>query len=139
MILSSEQFDLIIEIQRKQLQVLERLSEMVIQQVPLPCSAAMTPHYYYPLDDFKSFDWESIGAKVEQIDSSGPSVISWWGRQFVKRTLANKFGESIWFSRCVGVGADGQNQYERIITFGNQTVAAEPLPQLVMAPAHAAS
>lgn len=125
MIVTSEQFDQIIEIQRRQLQVLKCLCEMVVQQ--LPCEA--TPHYYYPLEKFKSFDWDSIGAKVERVDEYGPEIVSWWGRQFVRKSVKSKSAETIWFSRCIGVGADGQNQYEQLITF-RDIAASEPLQEI---------
>lgn len=54
---------------------------------------------------------------MERFDQYGVAIVNWRGLQFVRRSPSNKFGEAIWFSRCTGKGEDGENKYERLITF----------------------
>lgn len=69
---------------------------------------------------------------VERSDQYGAAIVSWRGVQFVRRSPSNKFGEAIWFSRCVGKGDDGSNIYERLITFRPLSkTEVEPLPEKV--------
>lgn len=88
---------------------------------------ASAPNYVRPLADFADFDWESIGAHVTEADEYGPSAVEWNEFTYTRRSPENKFGEAIWFSRCVGKDANtGQNKYVRLITFKNQ-MEAEPV------------
>jgi hypothetical protein len=51
----------------------------------------------------------------------------------VRRSPANKFGEAIWFSRCTGKDENGENKYEKLITFKpTSKIAVEPLPEKVL-------
>lgn len=120
---SNDQSEMLIRVLRHQADALERLAEAVIQLLP----SAVTPHYHYPLEQFASFDWPSIGALVEQIDQHGPAVVLWNGRRFTRRWPQDKFGKAIWFSRCIGMGEDSKLRYESLITFRS---LAAPSPSL---------
>lgn len=91
------------------------------------------PNYQRPLEQFADFDWASIGATVERSDQYGAAIVSWRGQQFIRRSPSNKFGEAIWFSRCVGKDEQGENRYERLITFKPVSkVEVEPVPEKVL-------
>lgn len=110
------------------IRALERIADALERLAPPP----PIPNYQFPLEAFKNFDWESIGATVEQCDASGATVICRNGLHFVRRSPSNKFGEAIWFSRSIGKDDNGQPAYERLITFrpiANSQV--EPLPEKV--------
>ena len=110
------------------LRALDRIADALERLAPLP----PIPSYQFPIEAFSTFDWKSIGAVVEQCDSSGATVICRNGLYFTRRSPANKFGEAIWFSRSVGKDENGQINYERLITFrpiANNQV--EPLPEKV--------
>ena len=127
--MNPQQVELWLEIQHRQMVALERLADAVERLAPTSTAA---PNYTRPLETFKTFDWESIGATVERLDQYGPAIVSWRGQQFVRRSPSNKFGEAIWYSRCVGKDEVGENRYERLITFKPiSKTEVEPLPEKV--------
>jgi hypothetical protein len=127
--MTPEQTHLWLEIQHRQMVALERIADSIQHLVPVSTAA---PNYQQPLESFAQFDWSTIGATVERSDQYGAAIISWRGLQFVRRSPSNKFGEAIWFSRCTGKGEDGENKYERLITFKAVCkVEVEPLPEKV--------
>jgi hypothetical protein len=129
MTFSPEQWQLFLEIQHRQMIALEKLADAVQQLVPATTAA---PNYQRPLENFQAFDWSSIGAVVERSDQYGAAIVSWRGLQFVRRSPSNKFGEIIFFSRCVGKDDDGNNKYERLISFKPMSkVEVEPLSDKV--------
>ena len=86
------------------------------------------PNYQALFDEYKNFNWEEIGAKIEQVDSYGVATVLWGGNRFVRRSPENAFGAAIYFSRCIGKDESGKNQYERLITFKPQSeVKARPI------------
>jgi hypothetical protein len=127
--MTPEQVNLWLEIQHRQMLALERLAEVAERLTPATTSA---PNYQRPLESFTQFDWELISATVERSDQYGAAIVSWHGLQFVRRSPSNKFGEAIWFSRCTGKDDDGNNKYERLITFKPVSkVEVEPVPEKV--------
>ena len=126
-----DQWQLFLELQYRQVVALEKLAEMVQQLMPTTTAA---PNLQSTLENFKSFDWSTIGATVERADQYGAAIVTWRGLQFVRRSPSNKFGEIIFFSRCVGKDDDGNNKYERLISFKPLSkVQIEPIPQRVIA------
>ena len=89
---------------------------------------APMPHYSEPLASFPSFDWEAIDATVEERDSDGVATVKFRGHRYVRRSAANKFEPAIWFSRTIGKDDNGDNLYERLVTF-KSFPAADPLPE----------
>ncbi|MBW4674719.1 MAG: single-stranded DNA-binding protein [Desmonostoc geniculatum HA4340-LM1] len=89
------------------------------------------PNYQYPIEAFANFDWESIGAVIEQKDQYGAGVVLWGGHTWTRRAPLNKFGAAIWFSRAVGKDEEGKPTYERLITFKPHNTKAEPVPEKV--------
>ena len=86
------------------------------------------PNYQALLEDFHSFNWEEIGAEIEQVDKYGVATVLWSGNRFVRRSPDNSYGAAIYFSRCIGKDELGKNQYERLITFKPQSeVKARPI------------
>ncbi|MBD2341237.1 hypothetical protein H6G64_30160 [Calothrix sp. FACHB-156] len=132
--MTPEQIHAWLQIQQRQMLALEKmaanLERMAIALDRL--SPRTAPNYQYPLESFKTFDWSSIGATVEQKDQHGPAVVSWGGQQFIRRSPANKYDPAVWFSRCVGKAEDGSNSYERLITFKSLSkTEVDPLPEKV--------
>lgn len=80
----------------------------------------------FPLSDFASFAWSSIGASPVQRDSDGVSVIRTAAGRLAKRRSNDKFGTEIWFSYSDGKDADGTPKYRRVIEF-KEIKAPEPL------------
>jgi len=127
--MTPEQTNLWLEIQHRQMLALERIAEAVERLAPATTAA---PSYTYPLESFTSFDWSSIGATVVQSDQYGAAIVNWKGQQYVRRSPSNKFGEAIWFSRCVGKNDSGENRYERLVTFKPLSkVEVEAIPEKV--------
>lgn len=128
--MTPQQVELLLEIQHRQLQALERLADTFER---LASQNIQAPNYEHPLEEFTNFDWSSIGATVERSDRYGAAIVNWRGFQFVRRSPSNKFGEIIFFSRSVGKDDDGNNKYERLISFRPiSKVSVEPVPDRVM-------
>ncbi len=110
--MTPDQFNLWLEVQHRQITALEQIAEALDRLAP-----NTAPNYQRSLEEFRSFAWESINATIERSDQYGAAIVNWRGYQFVRRSPSNKFGEAIWFSRCVGKDETGENKYERLITF----------------------
>ncbi|PZV13450.1 MAG: hypothetical protein DCF22_10770 [Leptolyngbya sp.] len=106
---------------------LERIAASLERLAPTNQPA---PNYQKTLEEFRGFDWATIGASVVQSDPSGAAIVEWDGQQFTRRSPTNKFGEAIWFSRSVGKDDDGNTRYERLITF-KKAGEVEPIPDRV--------
>ena len=89
-------------------------------------SSNIAPNYQRPLSEYPMFDWPSIGATVLNRDDDGATVVEWNGQVFTRRSPNNKFDAAVWFSRCVGKDADGNNRYARLISF-KAVSEAEPI------------
>ena len=127
--LDPDQWQLFLEIQHRQMLALEKLASAVERLVPTTTTA---PNLTAPLESFASFDWVSIGATVERADQYGAAIVSWRGLQYVRRSPSNKYQEIIFFSRCTGKDDDGNNRYERLISFKPMSkIDVEPLPERV--------
>lgn len=127
--MTEEQINLLLEIQHRQMVAIEKIANALERLAPTFTSA---PNYQYSLESFANFDWESIGATVERSDRDGAAIVNWRGNRFVRRSPSNKFGEAIWFSRCVGKDEAGENKYERLCTFKLVSkVEVEPVPEKV--------
>ena len=127
--MTPQQTELWLEIQHRQMVALERIAETLERIAPTNTAA---PNYTYPLESFSGFDWESIGVTVTRTDNNGAAIVSWRGRQFTRRCPTNKFGVAVWYSRCVGKNENGENLYERLITFKPVSkTGVEPLPEKV--------
>ena len=126
--MTPEQISLLLEIQQRSMVALERIADSLDRHTT-PTSNA--PNYTFPLESFASFDWESIGASVERTDNYGAAIVSWRGNNFVRRSPNNKFGEIIFFSRCVGKDEQGDNKYERLISF-KSIPQVEPVSEKVL-------
>lgn len=122
-----------LELVVRALELKNRLLQRIIDVLESYQSQPLTPpNYQLALESWTSFDWGSIGATVERVDSDGVAVVSWHGFLFNRRSPANKFGEAIWFSRCVGKDERGENQYEKLCTFKPLAkLEVEPLPDKV--------
>ncbi len=125
--MNQEQWQQWLEIQQRQNTVLERIAASLERLAPANQSA---PNYQKTLEEFRGFDWATIGATVVQSDPSGAAIVEWSGQQFTRRSPTNKFGEAIWFSRSVGKDDDGNTRYERLITF-RKMGEVEPIPDRV--------
>lgn len=112
----------ILEQLERQTSLLERLV-MAVEQRPVAA-----PNYDANLKTFDAFDWDSIGAQVEETDADGVTLVRWRGHLYRRRSPDNKFPSVIWFSRSVGKDEAGNNRYERLITFKSLS-DVDPLPQ----------
>jgi hypothetical protein len=125
--MTPDQYNLWLEIQHRQITALERIAEALDRLAP-----NTAPNYQRSLEDFRAFNWESINATIERSDQYGAAIVNWRGYQFVRRSPSNKFGEAIWFSRCIGRDDAGENKYERLITFKPVSKAqVDALPEKV--------
>lgn len=88
-------------------------------------AANPAPNYQKPLAEYWGFDWDSIGATPQSFDEEGATSVEWNGRLFTRRSPQNKFQEAVWFSRAVGKDSEGNNRYEKLITFKDTTEAEE--------------
>lgn len=111
--MNSEQFKQWIAIQERQTIALEKIANLLSQQLP----RQPAPNYQAVLEKFQQFDWSSIGATVEIKDSYGVALVNWNGQLYQRRSPDNAYGAVIFFSRCIGKADNGTNQYERLITF----------------------
>jgi hypothetical protein len=89
-------------------------------------SSNLAPNYQRALSEYPTFDWSSIGASVLNRDDDGVTAVEWNGQVFTRRSPNNKFDAAVWFSRCVGKDADGNNRYVRLISF-KAVSEAEPI------------
>lgn len=90
---------------------LERIAESLEGQQP------HAPNYSANIEEFKTFDWDSIGATVDKRDQYGAAIVTYRGKQYLRRSPENAYSPAIYFSRCVGKDESGKNIYERLITF----------------------
>jgi ssDNA-binding DdrB-like protein len=98
--------------------------EAHLRQIAVSSNPA--PNYQRPLTEYADFDWPSIGATVLNRDDDGATAVEWNGQVFTRRSPNNKFDAAVWFSRCVGKDADGNNRYARLISF-KAVSEAEPI------------
>ena len=110
--MTPEQVQLLLDLQLRQTLALEKIAGVLEQLSPKEA-----PNYEYPLESFRNFDWSSIGAEIIKEDQFGAAIVSWNGKQFIRRSPSNKFGVALWFSRCIKKDEDGSNKYQRLITF----------------------
>jgi hypothetical protein len=97
--------------------IAESLQDIESHLRQIAISSNPAPNYQRPLGDYRDFDWASIGAVVLKEDADGATDVEWNGQVFTRRSPQNRFGAAIWFSRCVGKDAEGNNKYARLITF----------------------
>ncbi|MCI0661469.1 MAG: single-stranded DNA-binding protein, partial [Acidobacteria bacterium] len=98
--------------------------ESHLRQIAISSNPA--PNYQRPLSEYAGFDWASIGATILNRDDDGVTAVEWNGQVFTRRSPNNKFAEAVWFSRCVGKDAEGNNKYARLISF-KAVSEAEPI------------
>ena len=70
----------------------------------------------FPIEDYLTFDWASIGARITRSDDDGPTHVQCNGAVYYRRTK-DKFGHDVWFSRGNGKDENGEPMYQRLITF----------------------
>lgn len=105
-----------------------RLLERVAQSLEEAEARKEAPNYQLHLEEFATFDWAKIDAIVERHDAQGAAIVSWKGKQFVRRSPTNKFGAVVFFSRCIGNDEQGVKKYERLCTFKSlEKVEVEPI------------
>lgn len=104
-------------------QILERIAialekiAIALEKMETTNPDAGAPNYKADIDNFLSYNWESIGAEIEKIDSDGVATVLWRGNRYVRRSPDNAYKPVIFFSRCIGKDDSGKNCYERLITF----------------------
>jgi hypothetical protein len=112
-----------------QLTIQTEMMKMISQQ--LKVNAPASPGYRRPLAEYPLFDWSVIGATVTKSDSQGVAEVEWMGHRFFRRSVKNKFGPAIWFSRAIGQSEDG-TQYAMLVKFSGTGTEAEPIPAGVL-------
>jgi hypothetical protein len=75
------------------------------------------PNFTHPLAAYRDFDWEAMGAVVQEKDQYGAAIIHWNGHTWKRRNGDSNFGKAIWFSRPDRKTAEGKINYIRLITF----------------------
>ncbi|MBD2022310.1 hypothetical protein H6F43_19195 [Leptolyngbya sp. FACHB-36] len=126
--MTPQQVERWLAIQEAQLHALERIAVSLERIAPTEQRA---PNWVKPLADFLQFNWASIQATVIASDQHGATIVEWGGKQFLRRSPSNKFGEAIWFSRSTGEqDSEGKTLYERLVTF-KALSEVEPIPDRV--------
>jgi hypothetical protein len=86
--------------------------------------ASSPAKFIKPIEEFPSFDWSSIGAKIEYRDSDRiVAAVSWGGFTYERK---QKHGD-VWFSRNAGRDDEGNLCYETLVKFA-ANVAPSSLP-----------
>jgi DdrB-like protein len=106
--------------------VLERIAG-ALESFPKPA-----PDIVRNLSDYPRFPWASIGAEVIASDKHGATAVRCGGKVYVRRNPSNKYGVAIWYSRATGREGD-ETTYERLITFKEVKVEADPLSEKTVA------
>ena len=122
---SDDRIEKLITVLGQRMNTLTRTLQMIAESLQgvelhlreMSISSNPAPNYRRPLSDYRDFDWASIDAIVLKEDRDGATEVEWNGQAFTRRSPENKFDAAIWFSRCVGKDADGNNKYVRLITF----------------------
>lgn len=110
--------------------------EFILERIAIALEAMASngkpasPNYTRPIEQFHSFDWESVHASVIRADNDGPTHVEWGGETWTRRSPSNKFGAAIWYSRANGKDEEGNVLYLRLITFKEMS-DADPLPNKV--------
>lgn len=105
---------------------LERIA-LALESIPHPA-----PDIVLDLSAYSGFDWSSIGAQPIARDKHGAIAVRYDGKIYLRRSPTNKFGVAIWYSRATGKDGD-ETTYERLITFKEVKVEADPLPAKTLA------
>jgi hypothetical protein len=90
-------------------------------------NAPEEPNLVRPIEEYRRFDWASIGASVVRQDSDGPTHLEYGGFVWSRRSPQNKFDGAIWYSRSAGKDTEGNVLYLRLITF-REIKDVDPLP-----------
>lgn len=91
------------------------------------------PRYTADLSQYKSFDWNTVGAEVIEMDAGGlVAAIQWQGRRYSRRSVANKFGKAIMFSLPTGQDSEGANKYETFMIFKELPPVADLDPKVAL-------
>ena len=86
--------------------------------------ATKDPNYKFRMGDYGAqFNWESIGATIEEADNRGATIVRKDGFVFTRRHGSGKYGTAIWFSRPNGKDEAGEVKYMRLCTFKDYTKA----------------
>lgn len=115
-----EKLDTLIQVQTRLAIALESIAQ---------ATAATSPNYRYPFEQYPNFDWSLINARPLEQDQYGVTVVNWNGYTWKRRSWPTKYGLVIGFSRADGMGEDGVN-WLTLITFKKMT-HVEPLPEKV--------
>jgi len=102
----------------------------LLERIAIALEGNSVPNYQIGLDNFLHFDWDTIGATIEQIDGDGVAAVTWRGNRYTRRSASNKFEPAIWFSRPIGKDEAGNPKYERLIIF-KKFAPVEELPHKV--------
>jgi hypothetical protein len=102
----------------------------LLERIAVAVEGNTVPNYQIGLDGFLNFNWDTIGAVIEQIDNDGVAAVTWRGNRYTRRSATNKFEPAIWFSRSLGKDETGIPRYERLITF-KRFAPVEGLPAQV--------
>lgn len=114
----------------------ERFSEQIFEQLKRIAEALEKiargsepeePNLVRPIEDYRGFDWASIGASIVRQDADGPTHLEHNGFLWLRRSPQNKFDGAIWYSRPAGKDADGNIRYLRLISF-REIKDVDPLP-----------
>lgn len=85
------------------------------------------PNWVKDLNEYPNFDWGKIKAEVISRDKHGAIAVRYCGRIYTRRNPLNKYGVAIWYSRSTGGKGEEDQSYERLITFKEVRVEADPL------------
>ena len=101
--------------------IAEALEKMAAAALP------PSPDHRFPIGEFVTFDWSSIGAHIVKQDRSGAAVVGWNGYTFVRRMVdSTKTGKAILFSRNDGKDEGGAKYHTLVRFVGNLEIHELP-------------
>lgn len=74
-----------------------QLLERVVSSLEEESARKEAPNYQLRLEDFATFNWATISATVERCDAQGAAIVSWKGKQFVRRSPTNKYSPVVFY------------------------------------------
>ncbi|MBP0022316.1 MAG: hypothetical protein J7647_32765 [Cyanobacteria bacterium SBLK] len=116
--MTPEQFEQMMTAHRETYRVMRDMNHNLVALIN---QNAVAPDLKRPIQQFKTFNWSSIGAIVIESDEDGVAIVRWGGKEYKRRSPSNRYDPAIWFSRRQG------SEWERLITFNNKVEPVEPI------------
>ena len=100
-----------------------RIMRGLLQQQPTD----IAPNFQRSINEYPTFDWGTIDAKVIAHDRNGATTVIWHGQEYTRRRHVD-YNNAVWFSRYTGKMEGEKKIYARLITFSDTKRPAKSLP-----------